>query len=59
MTFDEDLWWWSLMMIFDEDLSVDLWCVFQMTSGGTESIMLACRAYRELARDRGIKHPEM
>ncbi|CAH8636447.1 unnamed protein product [Heterobilharzia americana] len=29
------------------------------TSGGTESIMLACLAYRQLARERGIKHPNM
>jgi len=31
----------------------------QMTSGGTESIMLACKAYRDLAYSRGIQHPEM
>lgn len=30
-----------------------------MTSGGTESIMLACKAHRELAYKRGIKKPEM
>ena len=30
-----------------------------MTSGGTESIMLACKAYRDLAYARGIKRPEM
>lgn len=30
-----------------------------MSSGGTESIMLACRAYRELAYSKGIKRPEM
>jgi sphinganine-1-phosphate aldolase len=30
-----------------------------MTSGGTESIMLACRAYRERAVARGIRHPEI
>ncbi|CAH1795552.1 unnamed protein product, partial [Owenia fusiformis] len=30
-----------------------------MTSGGTESIMLAVKAYRERAYDRGIKHPEI
>jgi len=30
-----------------------------MSSGGTESIMLACRAYRELAKTKGIKRPEM
>lgn len=29
------------------------------SSGGTESIMLACYAYRELARERGISHPNM
>ena len=33
--------------------------VFQMTSGGTESIMLACKAYRDLAYSKGIKRPEM
>lgn len=30
-----------------------------VTSGGTESILLACLAYREQARERGIKEPEM
>ncbi|XP_012529920.1 sphingosine-1-phosphate lyase [Monomorium pharaonis] len=31
-----------------------------MTSGGTESILLACKAYRDYARDvKGIKKPEM
>ncbi len=30
-----------------------------LTSGGTESILLACLAYREYARERGIKEPEM
>ncbi|KAH0560657.1 sphingosine-1-phosphate lyase [Cotesia glomerata] len=31
-----------------------------MTSGGTESIILACKAYRDYAREvKGIKHPEM
>ncbi len=30
-----------------------------MSSGGTESIMLACRAYRELAKTKGIRRPEM
>ncbi|PVD39469.1 hypothetical protein C0Q70_02100 [Pomacea canaliculata] len=29
------------------------------TSGGTESIMLACLAYRNIARSRGIKVPEI
>ncbi|KAF8561020.1 hypothetical protein P879_07609 [Paragonimus westermani] len=29
------------------------------TSGGTESIMLACLAYRQLARSKGIKNPIM
>lgn len=33
---------------------------FQMTSGGTESIMMACKAYRDYAlHTRGVKHPEM
>ncbi|NXG28841.1 SGPL1 lyase, partial [Dromaius novaehollandiae] len=30
-----------------------------MTSGGTESILMACKAYRDLAYERGVKHPEM
>ena len=31
----------------------------KMTSGGTESIMLACKSYRDLAYEKGIKRPEM
>lgn len=30
-----------------------------MTSGGTESILLAMRAYRQMGYDRGIKYPEI
>ncbi|XP_066535333.1 sphingosine-1-phosphate lyase 1 [Hoplias malabaricus] len=30
-----------------------------VTSGGTESILMACKAYRDLAYVRGIKHPEI
>ncbi|KAJ3348747.1 hypothetical protein GGF32_006029 [Allomyces javanicus] len=31
-----------------------------LTSGGTESILMACKAYRELARiERGVTEPEM
>ncbi|XP_067408774.1 sphingosine-1-phosphate lyase 1 [Emydura macquarii macquarii] len=30
-----------------------------MTSGGTESILMACKAYRDLAYEKGIKHPEI
>jgi sphinganine-1-phosphate aldolase len=30
-----------------------------MTAGGTESILMACLSYRNLARERGIKIPEM
>jgi len=30
-----------------------------MTSGGTESILLSCLAYREQARERGVKFPNM
>ncbi|KAF6031275.1 SGPL1 [Bugula neritina] len=30
-----------------------------MTSGGTESIMLACKAYRDRAIRQGIQHPDM
>ena len=31
----------------------------KMTTGGTESILLACKAYRDLAYEKGIKRPEM
>ena len=32
----------------------------QMTSGGTESVLMACKAYRDLARsERGVKRPNM
>eukprot|EP01083_Nonionella_stella_P120952 363001_1 len=30
-----------------------------MSSGGTESILLACKTYRDLGRTRGIREPEM
>ncbi|NXD14653.1 SGPL1 lyase, partial [Nothocercus nigrocapillus] len=30
-----------------------------VTSGGTESILMACKAYRDLAYEKGIKRPEM
>ncbi|KAE8591234.1 hypothetical protein XENTR_v10018357 [Xenopus tropicalis] len=30
-----------------------------VTSGGTESILMACKAYRDLAYEKGIKHPEI
>lgn len=30
-----------------------------VTSGGTESILMACKAYRDLAREKGIKTPEI
>lgn len=30
-----------------------------MTTGGTESIIMACKAYRDLAIDKGVKKPEM
>lgn len=31
-----------------------------MTTGGTESILLACKAYRDYAREvKGIKNPEI
>ena len=29
------------------------------TSGGTESILLACKTYRDIAYERGIKYPEI
>ncbi|KAK2922123.1 sphingosine-1-phosphate lyase 1 isoform X1 [Channa argus] len=30
-----------------------------VTSGGTESILMACKAYRDMAYARGIKYPEI
>lgn len=36
-----------------------LFFLLQVTSGGTESILMACKAYRELAFENGIKTPEM
>ncbi|XP_030626392.1 sphingosine-1-phosphate lyase 1 [Chanos chanos] len=30
-----------------------------VTSGGTESILMACKAYRDMAYERGITHPEI
>uniref|UniRef100_A0A7N6BNR6 sphinganine-1-phosphate aldolase n=1 Tax=Anabas testudineus TaxID=64144 RepID=A0A7N6BNR6_ANATE len=30
-----------------------------VTSGGTESILMACKAYRDLAYERGVKYPEI
>lgn len=30
-----------------------------MTTGGTESILMACKAHRDRAYERGIKKPEM
>ncbi|XP_007896093.1 sphingosine-1-phosphate lyase 1 [Callorhinchus milii] len=30
-----------------------------VTSGGTESILMACKAYRDLAAERGIQYPEI
>ncbi|CAL1578378.1 unnamed protein product [Knipowitschia caucasica] len=30
-----------------------------VTSGGTESILMACKAYREMAYERGVKYPEI
>jgi len=30
-----------------------------VTTGGIESIVLACKAYRELARERGNEYPEI
>lgn len=30
-----------------------------MTTGGTESILMVCKAYRDRAVDRGVSRPEM
>lgn len=37
----------------------DISLFLQVTSGGTESILMACKAYRDLALENGIKTPEM
>jgi len=38
----------------------DAWSCGCVTSGGTESIILACKAYRDYAREvKGIEHPNM
>lgn len=34
-------------------------CCGVMTSGGTESIMMACKAYRDIALEKGITRPEI
>eukprot|EP00835_Amoeboradix_gromovi_P004624 NODE_371_length_9954_cov_0.100355.p3 type:complete len:490 gc:universal NODE_371_length_9954_cov_0.100355:8099-6630(-) len=34
-------------------------CCGSVSSGGTESILLACKAYRDIAKVRGIEFPEM
>ncbi|XP_065654329.1 sphingosine-1-phosphate lyase 1 isoform X2 [Hydra vulgaris] len=34
-------------------------CCGMMTSGGTESILMAVKCYREIARERGIRYPEI
>ncbi|XP_069877012.1 sphingosine-1-phosphate lyase 1 isoform X2 [Dipodomys merriami] len=34
-------------------------CCGCVTSGGTESILIACKAYRDLALEKGIKTPEI
>ncbi|XP_041970535.1 sphingosine-1-phosphate lyase [Aricia agestis] len=34
-------------------------CCGTVTTGGTESIMMACKAFRDLAYDRGISNPQM
>ena len=35
-------------------------CCGTMTSGGTESLLMACKTYRDVAqKERGIKFPEM
>lgn len=33
--------------------------IFQMTTGGTESIMMACKAFRDRAYNKGISNPQM
>lgn len=36
------------------------WYLFQMTTGGTESIIMACKAYRDYGRvERGITKPNI
>lgn len=50
---------WNLLPL--ETASIIIWfSPLQMTSGGTESIIMACKAYRDYARtERGVSHPEI
>lgn len=32
---------------------------FQVTTGGTESIIMACKAFRDLAYSKGISNPQI
>ncbi|VVC95719.1 unnamed protein product [Leptidea sinapis] len=34
-------------------------CCGTVTTGGTESIMMACKAFRDLAYERGVSNPQM
>jgi sphinganine-1-phosphate aldolase len=49
---------WSFLSFYFQEL-LTLLIKKKMTSGGTESILLACKAARDYASKRGIKRPEM
>jgi glutamate/tyrosine decarboxylase-like PLP-dependent enzyme len=50
---------WNLLPL--ETAPITIWLSpFQMTTGGTESILMACKAYRDYARtERGVCYPEI
>jgi len=50
---------WNLLPL--KTVSIIIWfSPLQMTTGGTESIVMACKAYRDYARtERGVYHPEI
>lgn len=48
-----------MMIVLSLPFTDDVSSFLQVTSGGTESILMACKAYRDLALDNGIKIPEM
>lgn len=37
----------------------DYLLVFQVTTGGTESIIMACKAFRDFAYSKGISNPQI
>jgi len=52
------LWNGNLFSSFSDSTKVFFFFI-QMTSGGTESLLMACKTYRDLAFSKGITQPEM